>query len=238
MDALSRPGAVPRSQCNPDAGRGLRGNAFAAPGKSETLGRRRLDADARHRDRQQFGDPGSHRFAVRADARALANQCQINVLDLAIGLGHEVARVRKEQARVGAGPARIGGREMVADIAGGDRAKQGVDQRVQPDIGVGVAGQALVMRHRYAAQHDVVTVGREPVHIESGPDTDHGILVRTQNPLGAPQILTCGHLEIVLGTFDQGDTEPGMLGDRRIVRESLVYCIAVRRENIAKSEGL
>ena len=65
---------------------------------------------------------------------------------------------------------------MIADIAGRDRPEQGIDQGMQTDIGVGVTGKPLVVRHRNAAKHHMVAFGREPVHIEAGADA-HGFLM-------------------------------------------------------------
>ena len=44
---------------------------FAAAGKAEPLGRRRLDGDAADIEARDLGDAGAHRLAVRADLRAL-----------------------------------------------------------------------------------------------------------------------------------------------------------------------
>ena len=58
---------------------------------------------------------------------------------------------------------------MPADIALRQRAVDRVAQRMDADIGVRVAGQALVMRHLHAAQEQ-----RPPrfqdMHIEAGAD--------------------------------------------------------------------
>ena len=52
---------------------------------------------------------------------------------------------RKAQKAVGrrAAPLRIAGRKMRADIAVGERAENGVGQRMQGHIGVGVTDQGL-----------------------------------------------------------------------------------------------
>ena len=58
---------------------------------------------------------------------------------------------------------------MPADIALGQRAVDRVAQRVDADIGVGVARQALVVRHRHAAQQQR-TARFQDMHIEAGAD--------------------------------------------------------------------
>ena len=60
---------------------------------------------------------------------------------------------------------------MHADIAGRDRAEQRVCQRMQPDIGIGMTGEAAVVRDVDAADHDMIA-GRETMHVETLPDAD------------------------------------------------------------------
>ena len=55
---------------------------------------------------------------------------------------------------------------MHADVAVAERAEDGVDQRVQHHVGVGMAGQAARMRDAHAAEHDVIAVA-ELVHVEA-----------------------------------------------------------------------
>ena len=61
-------------------------------------------------------------------------------------------------------PLRVGWREVRADIAGAAGGEQRVGQRMQRDIGIGMAGQLLRMRDRDAAQHHVIA-GLEGVHV-------------------------------------------------------------------------
>ena len=53
---------------------------------------------------------------------------------------------------------------MRADVAGAAGGEQRVGQRVQPDIGIRMAGQLLSMRNRHAAQRDMVA-RLEGVHV-------------------------------------------------------------------------
>jgi hypothetical protein len=55
------------------------------------------------------------------------------------------------------------------DIAFGERAQDGVDQRMQRHVGVGMSGHTPRMRNTHPAEHDVIAVG-EGVHVESVAD--------------------------------------------------------------------
>ena len=55
-----------------------------------------------------------------------------------------------------AAPAFIRGRKMLADIAGADAAQHGVGEGMQAGIGVGMAFQAVIVRHFHAAQPDMI----------------------------------------------------------------------------------
>ena len=67
----------------------------------------------------------------------------------------------------GAFPARIGVGEMLADVACADGAQQSVGQRVQRDVGVGVAFQRVGVGDSDAAQPDVVA--RRPAGARRSP---------------------------------------------------------------------
>src|SRR5712671_1102939 len=112
-------------QWQPYRGDGLRGDAFAAAGEAEPLGRRRLDADPVGRDFQDFGDPLDHAVAIWRDLRPLADDRHVDRRDRAAALAHQRSGVSEKAVRGGAPPARIARREMHADIAGADRAKHG-----------------------------------------------------------------------------------------------------------------
>ena len=82
----------------------------------------------------------------------------------------------------GAAPLRIARRKMHADIAGADRAEHGVGQRVQAGIGVGMADQAMVVRHLDAAEPDMIARA-EGVDIETLAGADIAE-PRSDAPLG------------------------------------------------------
>ena len=58
---------------------------------------------------------------------------------------------------------------MGADVAVAERAVERVGERVQADVGVGMAGEALVVGNAHAAEPDVVA-GREGVDVEALAD--------------------------------------------------------------------
>jgi hypothetical protein len=70
-----------------------------------------------------------------------------------------------------AAPARIVRREMLADIAIGNRAEDGVDQRVERDVGVRMPGQPTVVWNLDAAKPDMIAVAKS-VHIEAVAETE------------------------------------------------------------------
>ena len=84
----------------------------------------------------------AHGVAMRADARRLAHDGDVEMRDAAAALGHALDREFQELIGRRAAPARIARREMLADVAVGERAEDRVDQRMQRDVGVGMAGQA------------------------------------------------------------------------------------------------
>ncbi len=85
----------------------------------------------------------------------------------AAALADKLRGVQQKHGGIRAAPLRIGGREMVADVAGADRAEQRIRQRMQAGVGVGVAFELLVMRYVDAAQRDVIAI-LEGMHVEAG----------------------------------------------------------------------
>ena len=62
---------------------------------------------------------------------------------------------------------------MGADVAVAERAVKRVGERVQADVGVGMASEAVVVRDAHAAEPDVIA-GREGVDVEALADPDVG----------------------------------------------------------------
>ncbi len=82
---------------------------------------------------------------------------------------HARDRVGEEAVGRGALPLRVGGGEVLADVAVADRAEDGVGQRVQDHVGVGVADQPARVRDRDAAEHDV-RAGAQRVDVVADAD--------------------------------------------------------------------
>ena len=79
---------------------------------------------------------------------------------------------------------------MAADIASADRAQHRIRDRVQRDIGIGMARQAVRVRNLYAAQPEVLALG-EPVHvIAAGTARNHA---GRKQRLGTTEILRVGY---------------------------------------------
>ena len=124
-----------------------------------TLTRSAIDAgDAR--------DAGHHGVAMRADARRLADQGEVEMHDAAAARRQQLDGVAQEAVGRDAAPLRIGRREVLADVAGADRAQHGVGQRMQRHVGVGMAGEGVRVRDGDAAQHHGVARA-EAVHVEA-----------------------------------------------------------------------
>ena len=126
---------------------------------------------------------------------------------------------------------RIARREMHADIAGADRPQHRVGQGVETDIGVGMAGQARVVRDLDAAYANLVTSG-EGVRVESLPDANIATPRRDQ-PLGRSEILRRRYLEIV---FAAGDHQRRQ--SRRFRHCGVVGQLAPRRGAMRRKDRL
>ena len=105
-------------------------------------------------------------LAVRRDLRPLADERHVEMDDAAAAFAHAAHRVGEEAVGRSALPLRVGGRKVLADIAVADRAEQRVGQRMEADIGVGMADEAPVVRDLDAAEPDGVARA-EGMHVET-----------------------------------------------------------------------
>src|SRR3546814_6940901 len=80
----------------------------------------------------------------------------IGIAEAPTGVEHELLAVVQKQAAVGAAPARIAGREMLADITQRQRAEQGIAQRVDHHIAIGMRDDTGIMGDPHAAQHHMI----------------------------------------------------------------------------------
>ena len=195
-----------------DGGDGLGRDAFAPTGEAQPLGRRGLHAHSVTVDAGDARDALDHGLAMRADARRLADQREIEMHDAPAGRCQQLDGVAQEAVGRGAAPLRIGRREMLADVAGADRAQHRVGQRMQRHVGVGMPGERLAVRDGDAAQHHGVARA-EAVHVEAeGRARFHGR--RACRRSSAVVILRLSSWPATMTTL-----QAGAFGDRRIVGE-------------------
>ena len=125
-----------------------------------------LTRDAPYRNSSDRGNARAHGVAMRRDARRLANDRHVEMGDDAAPRAHALAGESQKAVRGRSLPLRIGRRKVHPDVAIGERAENGVDQRMQRDVGVRMSGDAARMRNADAAEHDVIAVSKG-MHIEA-----------------------------------------------------------------------
>src|SRR6185312_5026058 len=99
--------SIGRAPRQPHRRGGVGGDAFAAPGEAELLAGRRLDRDAGDLDAGKLRDARAHGVAVRADARSLAHDVDVDMRDAAAALFQAFDREGQETVGGGAAPLRI-----------------------------------------------------------------------------------------------------------------------------------
>src|ERR1700682_2063861 len=154
-----------------DGGARGRGHAFLAPGEAEPLTGRRLHRNARNVQSGDLGDPRTHGVAQRSDLRALADQRYLEVSNAPAARGDAIDGGFEEAVRCGALPFGITRRKMRADIAVRQRAENGVNQRMETDVAVGMGKKAVAVRHADAADHQVIAIA-EGVPVIAGAGAD------------------------------------------------------------------
>jgi hypothetical protein len=100
---------------------------------------------------------------------------------------------------------------------------------VETDIGVGMSDQTVAVRHRDAAQPELVA-GPEGVDIEALTGADVAAPCGEQ-PFGARKIVHRRHLEIILAALDQRHAHSGAFGDGGIVGQLGTGSRAMRRDD-------
>ena len=88
---------------------------------------------------------------MRADLGRGQDEGGVHVGNGIARASHLLQRFGYKDGGVGPLPLGIGGRKESSDIARGDRAQQRIGQRVEQDIAIGMAGQALIVRQKNAA---------------------------------------------------------------------------------------
>ena len=198
-----------------------------------------LSATRSMRDAGDVGDARADRVAMRADARRLADHGGVEMRDDAAAGAHALDREGEEAVRRGALPLRIARREMHADVAVGERAEDGVDQRMQHHIGVGMAGNATAVRDAHAAEPDVIAVG-ELMHVGAGARA-HVAERGHRRGFGADEVLGRGELHVAGFALEGGHGHAGPFGERCVVGEVVAgggRGAAVRVEQGGEAERL
>jgi pimeloyl-ACP methyl ester carboxylesterase len=150
---------------------GERRGALAAADEAHALARRGLHVDGAA---ERGGERVADRLAVGGDLGALEHHRHVDVLDRP----DEAGDVAQQLHRVGVLPDGVAVGEVLADVAQPGRAEQRVGDRVGEDVGVGVAGEAGLVRDLHAAE-DEPAPGRERVRVD--PDAGAG----AHQPIGS-----------------------------------------------------
>src|ERR1700754_4126579 len=137
-------------------GAGGCGDAFLAPGKAEPFAGGRFHRDTGDVEAGDLGDPRPHDVAQWADFRPLADHRHFEIGDAAAARGDAIDGVFQEAIGGRTFPLHVAGREMRTDIAIRERAENGVDQRVQSDIAVGMCEKAARMWDANTAEHQMI----------------------------------------------------------------------------------
>ena len=164
------------------------------------------------------------RMASRCGAifGSLGEDRDVGVGDAVAAIVGELHGVLEEVDRRGAFPLRVGGREVVADVAEREGAEDGVGEGVPGGVGVGMALQLLRVRDADAAEDDGVA-RLEAVDVEARADAQGR---GGDQFLGHGEVLRIGDLhkrlparrqhDLRAGGFDEGEIVHG--GVRRSVR--------------------
>jgi hypothetical protein len=160
---------------------------------------------------------------VRRDTRRLAYNRHVEMGDDAGACAHTLAGESEKALGRRAAPLRIARRKVHADVAVSERAEDGIDQRMQRNVGIGMSGEPARMRDAHAAKHDVIAVA-EGVHVEAisgahvgerrnAHDFSSGkIVVGREFHVGG---LACKHVDAVAGPFGKRGVVGKILEPRR-----------------------
>ena len=149
-----------------------RRGALAAADEAHPLAGRRLHVHGVLGHAERAGERRRDRRPVRQQLRALQQHGGVDVADGQAGRRERRDDVAQQPERVGVLPLRLGVGEVRADVAQACGAEQRVDHRVREHVGVGVAGEPLLVGHLDAAE-DQPPPGREAVGVDPEPGADH-----------------------------------------------------------------
>ena len=131
--------------------------------------RRRLDVDLLDSSTAVRGDVRDHLRDVRGEPRCLRNHRRIEVSERVPGSDCLLPDATQQRAavRVLVSSVRVG--EMRTDVAGAQRAKNRIADRVQQHIGVGMTVESALMGNSHASQHEAAACD-ERVYVEPVAD--------------------------------------------------------------------
>ena len=151
---------------------------------------------------------------MRGDFRAFADQRDVHIDNPAATLGHAGCGVAQEAGGIGVFPLVLTRRKMATDIAIGHRAINRVAQRMNADIGIGMAVKAEIMRHVDAAEDEFAAFS-EHMHVKASADTGfhHG----GENPFEPQPVFGVGEFDVVVMPRHQRHCMPSRFQDRGVI---------------------
>ena len=154
----------------------VRRDTFTATDTAQALGGRRLDPDAIGGDAQIGGNRRAHGVDMRGHSGRLGDDGDIRVGEAIAARAHHSRGAAQQFAAVDILVRRVRIGKVRADIAGRRGAEQGVAERVEHDIAVGMGEQTAFIRNRHAAEHQPRAGVRlaKGMHVVTVADTHHG----------------------------------------------------------------
>jgi len=120
-------------------------DAFFAAYETHVLVGRCLDADLLEIDAQRRGDAGLHFAEVRVNPGRLGDDRCVHIHDFTVAQRDDVRGLLQKNLARHAFPARVGVREKMADVLLAERAENGVAQRMNHHVAVGMRHRSLVV---------------------------------------------------------------------------------------------
>lgn len=142
-------------------------NAFTAAGEAKLFAGRCFNGDAFRINARKPGDVRAHCVAMGGYAWKLADDREIKMRDKTTACTHPIHRKNEKSIGRRAAPLRIGRGKMRANVAIGERAKDGIGERMQRNVGVRVTGESSIAWNSDSAQGDVIAWSK-CVHVKAG----------------------------------------------------------------------
>ena len=114
-----------------------------------------FDADAVEFDAAGIGEIMAHFQNVRGHLGRLGDDCDIRIAQPIPFLREQADDVFEQFDAVGTAIVFVGVGEVFADVTERCRAEQGIDERMDGDIRIGMAEQPLFIRDRHTAQDEL-----------------------------------------------------------------------------------